>query len=132
MRKKGIKRLLALCLALCICLPTTVLAQEADFPESEYAQENVTVQVPPLYEPASEGEMSDLYEEVLRVDESQEYISNNMERPYDGKEYTVTNVPGGPVAYATEENTDPNNAYLAVNGNTVQGTLTQTLSLIHI
>ena len=126
MRKKGIKRLLALCLALCICLPTTVLAQEADFPESEYAQENVTVQVPPLYEPASEGEMSDLYEEVLRVDESQEYISNNMERPYDGKEYTVTNVPGGPVAYATEENTDPNNAYLAVNGNTVQGTLTQT------
>lgn len=37
MRKKGIKRLLALCLALCICLPTTVLAQEADFPESEYA-----------------------------------------------------------------------------------------------
>ena len=55
-----------------------------------------------------------------------EYIPNNMERPYDGELYTVTNVLGGPVAYVAEENTDPNNAYLAVNGNTVQGTLTQT------
>lgn len=125
MKRKKLKKIVELCLTLSVCFSMTAYAKEAVEAESEHTPEKVTAQTFSNVV-ASEGEMSDLYEEVLREEVNPEYIPNNMERPYDGELYTVTNVLGGPVAYVAEENTDPNNAYLAVNGNTVQGTLTQT------
>ncbi len=70
-------------MALCVCFSTTAYAQEMTQKESEFPQENVTVQLSSNVA-ATEGEMSDLYEEVLRTGANSEYIPNNMERPYDG------------------------------------------------
>lgn len=125
MRKKGLKRLLALGLSLCVCFSTSVHAEEANQIKVECTQEGDAAQDVSLEE-VSEDKLSDLYEEIVRVEDAPEYVPNKMERSYDGTEYSVTNVLGGPAAYAADDNTDPNNAYLAVNGNTVQGTLTQT------
>ena len=124
MRKKRLKRLLALGLSLCICFSTSVHAEEANQTKGEWAQERDAAQDVSLEE-VSEDKLSDLYEEIVRVEDAPEYVPNKMERTYDGTQYSVTNVLGGPTAYAADDNTDPNNAYLAVNGNTVQGTLTQ-------
>lgn len=114
MKRTCLVRLLALGMILSICLSTSAYAQGLEV-SGGYTEEMV-----------SEDKLSDLYEEVVRVGAVSDYVPNNMERPYDEKDYTVTNILGESVAYAVEENTDPNNAYLAVNGNTVQGTLTQT------
>lgn len=124
--EKGLKRLLALGLSLCVCFSVSVHAEETDQTKGEYIQEKVTIQDVSLEQEASEDKLSDLYEEIVRVEDVPEYVPNKMERSYDGTEYSVTNVLGGPAVYAEDDNTDPNNAYLAVNGNTVQGTLTQT------
>lgn len=125
MKRIGLRMLSLLCLTLCVYFSTTAYAQETASTESEYSDEKIAVQIPSNNE-VSEGEISDLYEEILRIETDSQYIPNKMEKPYNEKTYTVTNILGAPIAYAAEENTDPNNAYLAVNGNTVQGTLTQT------
>lgn len=52
-----------------------------------------------------------------------------MERPYEGEKFSLTELPNESSTFAarsSEENTDPNYAYLVENGNTVQGNLTQT------
>ena len=136
MKSKGLKRLMSICLSLCIvCTPLLANAQEKNqdveklsqqetaFIQSDFVGENANESVSSL-------QKSDLYEEVAKeADDIEEYAKNNMDRQYAGKELSITKLPKesrSTVAKLNAENTDPNYAYLVENGDIVQGNLTQT------
>ena len=84
MRKKGLKRLLALGLSLCVCFSTSVHAEEANQIKVECTQEGDAAQDVSLEE-VSEDKLSDLYEEIVRVEDAPEYVPNKMERCWGQK-----------------------------------------------
>ncbi len=122
MGNKALKMLLSLCLSISIVgMPTMVSAQDYNQEMGKQAQRDEVA-----LDDNSYNKLSDLYEEVMPVKFSSTQNLNNADRVLDEKVFNITSVLGSYRPYALGENTDPNNAYLAESGNTIQGTLTQT------
>jgi len=136
MKNKGLKRLISICLSLCItCIPLLANAQENNQDVEKLVQQETAFIQNDIIErnanrDASNLEKSDLYEEITKkVDDIEENVKNNMDRQYTGEEFSVTKSPKASSAISAQsnqENIDPNYAYLVENEDIVQGDLTQT------
>lgn len=128
MKKKIWKRLMPICLGIClVCPPLLADAQKLDSEVSKEAEADIPEEA--FKRDTRVHDISEAYENVVQTEDGNEtYISNTMDREYAGKTEDVTNLPNGAVFYAEQEspeNTDPNNAYLVEHENIVQGTLAQ-------
>ncbi|WWR18489.1 hypothetical protein V1226_18550 [Lachnospiraceae bacterium JLR.KK009] len=128
MREKIWKGLMAICMVIClVCPPLLVDAQKLD---SEILQkEERDIPAEAFKGDTAIHDISDAYENVAQIEGGSEtYISNTMNRAYEGEAADVTDLPNNATLYAEQENpenTDPNNAYLVEYENIVQGTLEQ-------
>ena len=121
MKRRILKKLLSFYLSSCILLlPISVNAQEvssdisASVQEKEISDQNGI----PMYE--------DISEDIVKI---KEYSVNNMERAYDTEAFTITILPNEISTFSiqeSQENTDPNYAYLVETENVKQGELTRT------
>lgn len=76
---------------------------------------------------ASAFDISQAYPEVEQKEDTKEKcVPNNMDRIYTGEDLTVSTAMDAYSSTESQENTDPNNAYLVEHGNVVQGELTKT------
>ena len=116
-----------------LCLSISAYAQEVE-PEAIQDREtdvpeNDRIPIEAADVNATAIDISDAYPEMEQMEDiSEDYSSNIMDRSFEGEIEEITNLPNDAAAYAAEasqENTEPNYAYLVKSENVVQGFLTQ-------
>lgn len=120
MKRGFLKKLLSFYLSLCILLlPISVNAQEISSDISTSEQEKV------VSDQNGISMYEDISEDIIKI---KEYSVNSMQRTYDAEAFSITMLPNVISTFSlqeSQENTDPNYAYLVETENVKQGELTQ-------